>query len=129
MNKFDEICELLGERDKARIIQIIDIIWGREHGDAWHAFRYRFPDLGFSPASLDAVVRYARSVPEEHWGATADQALTPDLGAALRAAIEEQATGREPEWAVYRPSTPPTPPPDASMEDELWLRELAEMDG
>jgi hypothetical protein len=128
-DRFREICELLGDEDSAQILGITDILWGREYGDAWHAFRYRFPDLGFSPADIDAVVRYARSIPEESWGVTPDQALRPDLEAALRAAIEEQATGTKPEWAVYRPSSPPTPLPDTSAENELWLKELAEMDG
>jgi hypothetical protein len=129
MDKFHEICELLGEADKAKILQETDLLWGREYGDIWHVYRYRHPDLGFSPADIDAVVRYARSIPEERWGVTQEQEQTPDLEAALRAAIQEQATGMEPEWAVYRPSSPPTPLLDASFEHEEFLRELAEMEG
>jgi hypothetical protein len=128
-NRFETICELLGGEDRAKLLQETDIVMGREHGDAWAAYKYRFPERGFGTASLDAVVRYARSIPEENWGVTSDHARTEDLEAALRAAIEEKATADVPEWAADRPRSPLPPQRTLEVEDEKFLKELADMDG
>lgn len=133
--RFDQISHLIREHGIQQVIASVDRHFSKDLGDAWEVYKYASHLEWPTPPDLEAIERYANTTPEERWGGDGVNGLTPDLEAALRAALEEKGTGKRPSPDPSKGAEAPGKPVSTERyshltpEDEAFFKELKELDG